>query len=215
MVLWGLVLAAAFGFLALSFDFGRVASTQSELQSFADQVALAAAGELDGRPDAITRATAAAAGLVSDSQTYATGSTQLGGAEDYTLTFLRSLPADDKAAATASTSDGRLARYVRVAVAPLTVDTPFAAANAALSGAATENAQSTVGAAATAGMTSWACDVTPLMFCVPNASWRARDNIGDQIQLRSGGNGAAWGPGNFGFLDVTSLPVDTTAPATA
>jgi Putative Flp pilus-assembly TadE/G-like len=211
LVFWALFLAVALGFLALSFDLGRVASTQSELQSFADQVALASAGELDGRPDAITRATAAA-GLISDSQTYAEGTTALGGTGDYTLTFLRALPTDDRTAATAVTTDARLARYVRVRVARRTVRTPFAAANAAISGNPATNVESSVSAAATAGMTSWACDVTPLMFCVPNQGWRARENIGDQILLRSGGNGAAWGPGNFGFLDVTSLPVDATGP---
>ncbi len=212
LVLWALFLAVALGFMALSFDLGRIASTQSELQSFADQVALAAAGELDGRPDAITRATEAASGLISDSQTYAVGTPLLGGAGSYTLSFLRTLPADDRVAATAVTTDGRLARYVRVEAAQRTVRTPFAAANAALTGDAGANVSSNVGATATAGMTSWACDVTPLMFCVPNAGWRAVDNIGDQILLRSGGGGAAWGPGNFGFLDVTSLPVDTTGP---
>ena len=212
LVLWALFLAVAFGFLALSFDLGRVASTQSEMQSFADQVALASAGELDGRPDAITRATAAAAGLIRDSQTYAVGATLLGGAGDYTLTFLSTLPTDDRAAATAATTDARLARYVRVQVAQRTVRTPFAAVNAALTGNPTTNVQSNVTATATAGMTSWACDVTPLMFCVPNASWRASANIGNQILLRSGGGSAAWGPGNFGFLDVTSLPVDATGP---
>lgn len=212
LVLWALFLAVAMGFIALTFDLGRVASTQSELQSFADQVSLASAGELDGRPDAITRATAAAANLITDSQTYAEGTTVLGGAASYTLTFLSALPADDRAAATATTTDPRAARYVRVTVAERTVRTPFAAANAALNGNPTQNVSSIVSASATAGMTSWACDVTPLMFCVPNDTWRARNNIGDQILLRSGGGGSAWGPGNFGFLDVTSLPVDSTGP---
>ncbi len=212
LVLWGLFLAVALGFLALSFDLGRVASTQSELQSYADQVALAAAGELDGRADSITRATQAAAGLVTDRQTYANGANALGGAGSYVLTFFTTLPTNDRAAATATTTDGRQARFVRVQVAQHTVRTPFAAANAAINGNPTANVQSNVTAAATAGMTSYACDVTPLMFCVPNGAWRARDNIGDQILLRSGGGGAAWGPGNFGFLDVTSLPVDPSGP---
>lgn len=213
LILWALFLAVALGFLALSFDLGRVASTQSEMQSFADQVALASAGELDGRSDAITRATAAAAGLISDSQTYALGATSLGGAGSYTITFLSTLPPNnDRAADTGVTTDPIVARYVRIQVAQRTVRTPFAAANAALTGDATVNVQANVTAEATAGMTSWACDVTPLMFCVPNSSWRASANIGDQILLRSGGNGAAWGPGNFGFLDVTSLPVDSTGP---
>ncbi|MES2145054.1 MAG: Tad domain-containing protein [Pseudomonadota bacterium] len=212
LVLWAMFFAVALGFLALSFDLGRVAATQSELQSFADQVALAAAGELDGRADAIIRANAAAAGLISDRQTYAQGTTTLAGAGSYTLSYLSTLPTDDRAAATAVTTNARLARYVRVQVARRSVMTGFAAATAAMNGDAGTNVQSNVAATATAGMTSWACDVTPLMFGVPNASWRARDNIGDQILLRSGGGSAAWGPGNFGFLDVTSLPVDSTGP---
>lgn len=212
LVLWALFMAVAFGFLALTFDLGRVSATQSELQSYADQVALAAAGELDGRADAITRATAAAAGLIVDRQTYALGANALGGATSYTLTFLRSLPTgNDRAADTGATTTPALARYVKVQATPRIVRTGFAAATSAMLGLVT-NVQSSVSAQATAGMTSWACDVTPLMFCAPNASWRAKDNIGDQILLRSGGGGAAWGPGNFGFLDVTSLPVDTTGP---
>ncbi|TNC59232.1 pilus assembly protein TadG-related protein, partial [Rubellimicrobium roseum] len=59
IVFFALALAALLGMIALSFDLGRVASTQAELQSFADNVALAAAGELDGGSDAITRAQAA------------------------------------------------------------------------------------------------------------------------------------------------------------
>ncbi len=212
LVLWALFLAVALGFLALSFDLGRVASTQSELQSYADQVALASAGELDGRPDAIARATNAASGLIADRQTYADGASLLSGAGNYAISFLSALPASDGAGASAVTTDARLARYVRVQTTQRTVQTPFAAANAAMTGSQATNIQSTISAVATAGMTSWACNVTPLMFCVPNANWRASNNIGDLIQLRSGGGNAAWGPGNFGFLDVTSFPVDSTGP---
>lgn len=211
LILWALFLAVAFGFLALSFDLGRVASTQSEMQSFADQVALAAAGELDGRDTAITRATAAAAGLITDSQTYAVGARALGGVGSYGLTFLSALPATDRAAddAAAITTDPRLARYVRVQTTQRTVQTPFASVNAAMIGEPTTNVQSNVRAEATAGMTSWACDVTPLMFCAPTNDWKASENIGNQIQLRSD---RFWAPGNFAFLDVTSLEVDSTGP---
>lgn len=209
LVQWALFLAVAFGFMALSFDLGRVASTQSELQSFADQVALAAAGELDGRADAITRATAAANGLISDQQTYATGAQTLDG-NDFSITFLRSLPASDTVAATDTTTDGTRARYVRVEVSDRTVMTPFAAINAALTGGS--NISTDIGASATAGFTSYACDITPLMFCVPDNSWKAGDNIGTQIKLRAGGQNAAWGPGNFGFLDPTTLDVDPAGP---
>ena len=69
MVLWIMSLVAVLGFVALVFDIGRVQSTHGELQAFADSVALAAAGELDGNPNAIDRATAAAA-EVSDTHAY-------------------------------------------------------------------------------------------------------------------------------------------------
>ncbi len=210
LVLWGMFLAVAFGFLALAVDFGRVASTQSEMQSYADQVALAAAGELDRRDTAISRATVAAQRLISDWQTYAAGDRVLSGAADFQLTFLTNLPANDTAALTATTTDPRLARYVRVTVTTATVPTPFAAVASTLNGGAVTS-DVEVAATATAGPAAYACDVTPLMFCVP-PGWQADQNKGDQITLRSGGNGAAWGPGNFGFLDPSSLPTDSAGP---
>jgi Flp pilus assembly protein TadG len=223
LVLWALFLAVAFGFLALAFDLGRIATTQTQLQSFADQVALAAAGELDGRTDAITRATTAANQLIDGQQTYAQGSQSLGGSGDYTLTFLSTLPASDTVAATAVTTDGRLARYVRVDVNQRTVLTPFAHVNAVLNGG--DQLSAGINASATAGFTAFACDITPLFFCVPSG-WRATNNIGNQILLRSGGGNkkknsaddveddpnAAWGPGNFGFINPSRLPVDPTGP---
>lgn len=211
LVLWALFLAVAFGFLALAFDLGRVATTQTQLQSFADQVALAAAGELDGRTDAITRATAAANGLIEGQQTYGTGDQALGGSADYTLTFLSTLPASDTAAASATTTDARLARYVRVTVNEQTVLTPFAHVNAVLNG--NSQLSAAISASATAGFSSFACDITPLFFCVPSGTWRAKDNIGKQVEIVSGSSGGgAWTPGNFGFLDPTVLPTDPTGP---
>jgi Flp pilus assembly protein TadG len=205
LVLWALFLAVAFGFLALAFDLGRIATTQTQLQSFADQVALAAAGELDGRTDSITRATTAANQLIDGQQTYANGSQALGGSGDYTLTFLSTLPASDTVAATSVTADGRLARYVRVNVNLRTVLTPFAHVNAVLNGGSQISAGIT--ASATAGFTSFACDITPLFFCVPNNGWRADANKGRQIEAVSGSSGGgAWTPGNFGFLELQEDP---------
>ena len=42
IIFWAVTLVVVLGIVALSFDFGQKASTQSELQSYADQVALAA-----------------------------------------------------------------------------------------------------------------------------------------------------------------------------
>lgn len=211
LVFWAIALIIILGIVAMSFDMGRVASTQSELQSFADTVALASAGELDGKADAITRATAAAANLIADYQSFGDGDHDLGGALDYTLTFFSTLPGSDTASLTAGqTTDAKLAAYVRVTVAPRNVPFSIGAAFFALTGNAAPD--TTVGGTAVAGFTQYACDITPLMFCIPSPTFQADQNIGRMILLRSGGSGAAWGPGDFGFLDPDKIAVDAGGP---
>ncbi len=209
LTLWAVVLGVVLGIVALSFDLGRASITRSELQSFADNVALAAAGELDGNPDAITRAVAAAA-LIADSHSYGNTDRGLAGPSDYALSYFAALPASDSTALTGATTDPAEAAFVRVTVTPTTVQSTFGAAFAALTGHANRNY--TLSATAVAGLAIYACDVTPLMFCLPAPDYRAEDHVGDMIQLRSGGNGAAWGPGDFGFLDPSRLLVDTEGP---
>jgi hypothetical protein len=67
-------------------------------------------------------------------------------------------------------------------------------------------------ATAVAGFTQYACDITPMMFCIAGPGFDASDptTIGDMIRLRSGGQGAAWGPGNSGFLEPSTLALDAT-----
>lgn len=212
LILWAVSLAVVLGIVALSFDFGRKASTQSELQSYADQVALAAAGELDGKSDSITRATNAANNLILDTQTYATGSHALAGSANYTLTFYKSLPSSDTASmAAGSTSDPLKAYYAKVVVTPRTVPFTFMAAFDVLRGSSTPNPA--IGASAVAGFTQYACDITPLMFCIPSPTFKAKDNIGKMILLRTGGGSAGfWGPGDYGFLDPSGVQVDPAGP---
>jgi Flp pilus assembly protein TadG len=209
LVLWGVALAVMLGIVAMSFDFGRVAATQSELQSYADHVALAAAGELDGRTDAITRATAAAANLITDMQTFGAGGQALTSA-DYAIDFYSTLPSSDLASiAPGLTTIPEDAIYARVVVAPKTVPFTFGAAFFGLTGQTP--AKNQVSAVAVAGFTQYACDVSPMMFCIPSPSFDASDpaTVGDMIRLRSGGQGAAWGPGNFGFLEPSTLALDS------
>jgi Flp pilus assembly protein TadG len=209
LVLWGVALAVILGIVAMSFDFGRVAATQSELQSYADNVALAAAGELDGRNDAITRATAAAANLITDMQTFGAGGQALTSA-DYAIDFYSTLPGSDLASiAPGLTTNPVNAIYARVVVAPKTVPFTFGAAFFGLTGQMP--AKNQVSAVAVAGFTQYACDVSPMMFCIPNPSFDASNpaTVGDMIRLRSGGQGAAWGPGNFGFLEPSTLALDS------
>ncbi len=210
LVFWAISIAVILGIVALSFDIGRMASTQSELQSYADNVALAAAGELDGHSDAITRANAAAANLFTDSQTFGSGGQSLS-ASNFTLTFYASLPVSDLASMTTGlTTTPEDAIYARVVITPKNVGFTFARAFSALTGNTANSGN--VGGVAVAGFTQYACDITPMMFCIPSPSFDANDpnTIGDMIRLRSGGQGAAWGPGNFGFLEPSTLALDST-----
>lgn len=213
LVFWGIALGVILGIVALSFDLGRASITRSELQSFADSVALAAAGELDGNADAIERATEAA-NLIVDSQNFGNTGRTLTGEASYTLTFHASLPPSDTSAMTAATTDPALAAFVRVSVTPTVVESTFGAAFAALTNR--QNRDFEVGANAVAGLSIYACDITPMMFCIPGPDvWpdpSAKANIGKMVHLRAGGQGAAWGPGNFGFLDPTGALIDPDGP---
>jgi Flp pilus assembly protein TadG len=185
----------------LILDFGRVWNSQSELQAFADHAALVAAGELDGNPDAVTRANNALAQLISDRQAYANQDVTLD-ASDLQATFLRGLPAadTDNDFSPFVTTDPALAQFVRVVVNPHTVSTIFANVLLAVSGNAQVDLN--VQAAAVAGYTQYVCDITPLMFCTPDGMDREtlRSWVpGRQIRLKAQN---FWGPGAFGLLDV-------------
>ncbi len=203
-ILWGTALVAFLGFFAITLDVGRLNSTHAELQSFADNVALAAAGELDGQPDAITRATNAAANLISDSQTFATGPSALSGASDYTLTFHSALPVSDLTPLGADvTLDPREAKFAQIVLTPKSVSMSLASALDRMLGGSGFSATN-ISTEAVAGYSKAACDISPLMFCLP-PNWESTLTVGDQILLRSGGNGTAWGPGNFGFIDLAAF----------
>lgn len=213
LVFWGIALGVVLGIVALSFDLGRASITRSELQSFADSVALAAAGELDGNSDAIDRASEAA-NLIVDSQRFGSTGNTLSGEASYTLTFHATLPSSDTATMTAATTDPAQAAFVRVSVTPTVVESTFGAAFSTLTNR--QNRDFELGATAVAGLSIYACDVTPMMFCIPGPDiWpdpRADANIGKMVHLRAGGQGAAWAPGNFGFLDPTGALIDPNGP---
>ena len=172
LVFVGVCFSVLLGLAALTFDLGRVAATQSDMQAFADHVSLAAAGELDGKVDSITRATTAADELIQDRQTFADCSQDLGGSADFTLRFLSGLPDTDREyfdpvddLTPFVTTDPFEATLVEVRTNARTVFLPFFRAFAALRGA--DPSDGIVGARAVAGFTQYACDVASLMFCLP------------------------------------------------
>ncbi|MCU9840229.1 Tad domain-containing protein [Ruegeria sp. WL0004] len=211
MVFVAVCLSLLLGMAALAFDFGRVTTTQSELQSFADNVALAAAGELDGHADSIIRATNAAANVINDHQTFGIRNKDhtLSGVTDYQLRFYETPsnsdvePGQPGELLNESDADSALkAAFVRVSVATHEVETPLAAAMASLLDQPYQFAS--VDAEAVAGFTLVACDITPMFFCLPQPSLEV--NEGQLIKMVSQGGGSeSWGPGNFGFIQVDDV----------
>lgn len=217
LVFFAICSAAIFLIAALSFDVGRRASTQTDLQSFADNVALAAAGELDGLPGSMARARRAADELIDDSTRFSDDN-DLGGLDDFDLTFYATLPTNEGAwasplfydVAQSFNADDDQARFVRIQVEPRDVEWQFANILSIFSSDPLPD--EAVSAEATAGFTVLACDVAPVFFCLPPAQpeditagssiWDPENHIGDSILLRTGGGTNPWDPGNFGFLDV-------------
>ena len=194
LVMFAVATGLIFGFLALVWDIGRTVNTATELQSFADHLALAAAGELDGEPGAIADATAlVASGDFDDVQTFAAGGTGLD-AGDVTLTFYASVPDDDSQPLVDVTTSDRAALYVDVEVTPRTVTNLFAGVVNALIGASI--ADGVVTARAIAGRKRIACAITPLTFCAPDGP-AYQPVPGRMIHLKMN---ALWQPGSFGLL---------------
>ncbi len=214
LVFFAMCCAAIFLIAALSFDLGKRSSTQTELQSFADHVALAAAGELNGMPGAMARATRAADQLIRDEVTFAEGDGILAGADDFTLLFYERLPTNEAiwtSPLDAGIADNdQIARFVRIEAAPVQVQWSFARLLSIFSTAALPSEN--VVAEAAAGHTAMACDVTPIFFCMPSPTgadtdgiWDPANHIGDALRLTTTAGAASnWTAGSMGFINVES-----------
>jgi Flp pilus assembly protein TadG len=102
---------ALVGAAGLAFDYARLASMDSELQGAADQAALAAASQLDGKTGAQTRAISAAQNLISNQSRFANGGQQAA----ITVPTIAFYTAFSDASSTAATGDAN-SNYVQVSV---------------------------------------------------------------------------------------------------
>ncbi|MCV2878012.1 hypothetical protein OE699_04030 [Sedimentimonas flavescens] len=207
LVFWAMCLMMILGIVALSFDLGRYGITRTEYQSFVDNVAITAAGELDGASTAISRATSAAA-LVADTHHFGVADKTLSGAADYTLTFLSALGSATDGSGDTVTTDPAEAAYVRVTATPTSVLSTFASVLAHVTNSG--SLDGSVNASAVAGFNRYACDISPMFVCVPNG-FKSKDYAGRSILMRSGGGGS-WQAGNFGFLDPALNGYDEAGP---
>lgn len=193
------LLVVLIGFATLAVDLSRLLDLQTQLQKAADAFALAGAAELDGSPDAITRADTAIDTLMSGQNKSIWG----GGAVTVaSRTYHATLPATDDLPMGGGGAAAGDARYVEVTVTPVTINTFLPAT---LFGAATNTM--TTSATAVAGFTQALCKTTPMFICNPyegqNPGIYDEANIGKMFVLKTGPGGTdSYTPGNYGFLSV-------------
>ena len=217
------VALSLFGLIAaggIAFDYARMATLDTELQQAADQAALAAATQLDGRAGALSRADAAARNLISNDTLFANdsgGSNSGGGitaqvdtasdtqAQGYTanqqaVVFYKTradAEADANGFDVASGRDSE-AHFVRIRIETRSAHFALTPIVGAMSADMT--------AQATAGLGSAICKVPPVMICNPqepagNGNERLAYTATRGMGLRLI-TGNADVPGNFGWLDA-------------
>ncbi|MER9295237.1 pilus assembly protein TadG-related protein [Mesorhizobium sp. M0621] len=213
MILVAIMLPVIIGFALLVIDMSRANSLHNDLQKGADAFALAAAAELDGRADAITRGYRAIDNLLTNGSRFSTSGTHtLARQPDLTVTFLTGIPANDSTALNANgtdangtnwaTTDPKLASFVEVTVNPTGFANMFPASF--LTGDSASNSMN-IGSTAVAGNAgATVCSMVPTFICNPfpgqdlNQIASSASLLRKSLKLVAGGNN--WGPGNIGFL---------------
>ncbi len=197
LALVGLIVAAGVGF-----DYARLMTMDSELQSAADQAALAGATQLNGSSDAMARAVASASALVSNSTLLANDNV----AQAVTISEVVFYKTRDHAEndtngfTVADTTRNGDAKFIRVK----TVGRKVFYAYTPIVGLLTSG---DIVAAATAGLGSAICREPPLFVCISGtgitdpAAW-VTARIGRGILMKA--KGTSWSPGNFGFLETNA-----------
>jgi Flp pilus assembly protein TadG len=197
-----LSLFALIGAAGIAFDYARMASLDTELQSAADQAALAAASQLDGEDGACGRAVAAARELLANQtvmgndggglavtiadSAVCTSDTEIVDDPDASIRFF-----EDKAGLIPAT-DNLGANFVEVVV-------DSRRASFALTPVVSAFSSGDLSARARAGLGTALCKVPPLMICNPTpgveVDWNAMRGRGVQAVA-----GAGWTPGGFGYI---------------
>ncbi|WP_022682798.1 pilus assembly protein TadG-related protein [Sphingobium bisphenolivorans] len=197
------VALSLFGLIAaggIAFDYSRLASMDSELQSAADQAALAAATQLDGSATSITRATSAAQALIANRTLFANDGNSAGRSVTIPNLIFYSSYNQDTDVGTTTTSPAA-AKFVQVSVGPRE-------AFYTLTPVVQMFRSGQINASAVAGLGEAICKVPPVMICNPqetgsNSTFDISTLVGRGLKLVSVGSGnGGWAPGNFGYLNT-------------
>ncbi len=185
----------------IAFDYARMAGMDTELQSAADQAALAAASQLDGEPGACARAAAAAATMLSNETLFSNDAqgTAVSVEEEAGCDATGKIRFWQDLGKTTPADEDSNAKFVEVEVDPREAFYALTPIVAAVSSGQMK-------AVAFAGLDSAICKVPPLMLCNPDESsdpeFTIANYVGKGIRLVANDGGGIYGPGNFGFLDT-------------
>lgn len=167
----------------VAFDYSRMVSMDTELQTAADSAALAGVTQLDGKDGARAKAIAAAQNWVNNWSLMAQSAGKI------TLTATNVTFYSSAESSTPVTTDAE-AKVMEVTIDPRTVVYTLTPVMDAFG--------PTLQASARAGIGSAICKIPPLMMCTDDT---ATLTPGKGLQLVAGG-GNSWTPGNFGYLEV-------------
>lgn len=206
-----IALAVLMGMAALAIDVGRIETTSTQAKQAADAAAIAAASQLTGDPNAITRATNAAQStpLIQNRQTLGTTP---GDIAMVNIRFLTGLPPGDPGVPNDPsqldpfvTTNPLEANFVEVTTEQVVQTNMFIRALGS-------GPTSTTSAISVAGNTVEWCQTTPFVICNPDeirvgpgAPFDLNYWIGKQFHIKASGSSAAWTPGDFGLADVEGV----------
>lgn len=183
----------------IGFDYGRVMALDTELQNAADQAALAAATQLDGREGAMVRARNAANNTFATATSNYVNQTRFAndgsGRPITSLSFKFYEDYEDDAPVDEVTDDddGENAHVVEVTVNPRALNYALTPLVGAIRDDAIGRAMATIENAS--------CNVTPLMVCAPSTDFPTGYE-GHGVLMEPGPNVGFWEPGVFGYLDL-------------
>jgi len=215
LIYTGAFMVIGVGGAAISIDIGRVVLLKTELQNRADAGALGGAAQLDGKKDAITRASFVMQKTMEAFTNSIADQTLL---DSYAPTFYLVHPSAKTNPAFYTvpgplTVDGMAARFARFTMKMRTLSFFYAPAVGMMSGAAVSNV-TYVDATALAMSDPFICKVQPLMICDPfddgfggvTADLLDPAYIGKSVAIKKPNTGGGtWTAGNFGLLQ---LPTD-------
>lgn len=198
---YALALIPLIAMAGVGMDYGRVMGMDSELQNGADQAALAAASQLDGRAGACQRASEAAVDLLDNLVVLASDSDFITVTAEPTCDAIGHIRFwQNKAKTTAATTDAN-ANYVEVYVDGRVVDYALLPITGLLTSGSIEGV-------AFAGLGSALCKVPPVMMCNPNEAsdpeFTTANYAGFGIRLIANDQGGLYGPGVFGYLETNA-----------